>query len=63
MIYERASRLDAMFNDKLADNKAYWLDITTLEMEGTTRVRKNLFRYFYYPDISHNGGSVVQYLR
>ncbi len=71
MIYERAARLDALFTDYQKPdstaaagkhvNSAYWLDINALEMEGNTRVRKNLFRYFYYPDISHNGGSVVQF--
>lgn len=59
MIYERAARLDALFTNET--KPAYWLDVNALEMEGNTRVRKNLFRYFYYPDISHNGGSIVQY--
>lgn len=61
MTYERAARLDILFTDYQNTNTAYWLDINALEMEGNTRVRKNLFRYFYYPDISHNGGSIVQF--
>lgn len=59
MVYERAARLDALFNDQ--QKPAYWLDVNALEMEGGTRVRKNLLRYFYAPDIAHNGGSIVQY--
>lgn len=67
MLYERAARLDVLFTDyQIAStgntaNTAYWLDINALEMEGNTRVRKNIWRYFFYPDISHNGGSVVQF--
>jgi uncharacterized coiled-coil DUF342 family protein len=59
MIYEKTAQLDYLFSQD--GQNAYWLDVNALEADGNNRVRKNLFRYFYYPDIAHNGGSIVQY--
>lgn len=47
--------------DELSAGKVYWLQINAVKGGGNTRVIKNLFRYFYYPDIKHSGGSILQY--
>lgn len=39
----------------------YWVSVRSVDAGGTTRVRKNLFRNFYYPDIAINGGGIVEY--
>lgn len=50
-------------NEILTSNteKAYWLEIRTVEAGGANRVQKNLIRYFYKPDISFSGGSILEF--
>jgi hypothetical protein len=46
---------------KTASSNAYWLEIRSIDAGGASRVRKNLFRYFYEPDISFNGASIIEF--
>jgi hypothetical protein len=45
----------------LEGNNAFWLRINAVKSGGNTRVQKNLFRYFYKPDIKHSGGAIIEY--
>ncbi len=56
--YVRAENLD----DVLAKYDAYWLQIKPAKAGGNNRVKKNLVRYIFGPDISHSGGVIVQYM-
>lgn len=59
MYYVRAENLDNVLS--MPNTNAYWLKIRAVKGGGNNRVRKNLIRFIFGPDISHSGGSIVEY--
>lgn len=55
--YVKAENLDTA----LKTNQVFWIRINAVSGGGNTRVQKNLFRYFYKPDVSHSGGAIIEY--
>lgn len=55
--YVKAENLNAALNE----NNVYWLRINAIKGGGNTRTQKNLFRYFYKPNVSHSGGAIIEY--
>ena len=55
----KAENMDKVLNQNAGNT--YWLQVKSIKAGGSTRVRKNLFRYFYGPDIAHSGGSIVEF--
>ncbi len=48
--------------DKIIDaNNVGWLEVRTVDSGGFSRVQKNLLRYFYKPDVTFSGGSIVEF--
>jgi|GEM_PF-4669911 len=65
MMYVRAENLDSVLRKQnkrdLNLNEVYWLQIKSIRAGGSNRVTKNLIRYFYKPDISYSGGSIIEF--
>lgn len=59
--YVVAENLDKVLQNGGQYNETYWLEISPVKAGGNNRVRKNLFRYFYEPDISHSGGAILEF--
>lgn len=57
MQYTKIESLDSI----LENSNARWLEVRSVVAGGSNRIQKNLLRYFYKPDVSFSGGSIIEF--